>query len=155
MGSKNLKAIIVSGRQGITAANPNQLEKLTRRLHQWKRQELQTPPAVSQDMKAKTKACFGCTAGCSRSLLRTYDGKQGKYLCTSGFFYENWAHQYYGELTDVPFKTNRLCDNYGLDANVVYMMIPWLSRCYQEGIISEKTTGLPLPTVFSPTTATA
>ncbi|MFC2033603.1 aldehyde ferredoxin oxidoreductase N-terminal domain-containing protein [Chloroflexota bacterium] len=149
MGSKNLKAIVVSGRQRIIAANPDKLEELTGLLRQWKRQELQTPPAVPQDMKAKIKACFGCTAGCSRSLIKTSDGKQGKYLCTSGFFYENWAYQYYGESKDTPFKANRLCDNYGLDANVIYTMITWLFRCYQEGIISEKTTGLPLSRIGS------
>ncbi|MFC1913761.1 aldehyde ferredoxin oxidoreductase N-terminal domain-containing protein [Chloroflexota bacterium] len=149
MGSKNLKAIIVSGSQGLTAANPRKLEELTKLLRQWKRQELQTPPAIPQGMKAKIKACSGCTAGCSRSLLRGSDGKQGKYLCTAGFFYEDWAQKYYGELTDVPFKTSRLCDDYGLDVNVVYTMIPWLSRCYQEGIISEETTGLPLSRIGS------
>lgn len=149
MGSKNVKAIAVSGKAQTTAADPARLDELTTTIRRWKQDELQEPPVVAPEIQASIKACYGCTVGCSRALLKTPDGQQGKYLCTAGFFYEDWAQQYHGKLTDVPFKTTRLCDDCGLDINVIYTMIPWLALCHRAGIISERNTGLPLSCIGS------
>ena len=55
-------------------------------------------------------------------------------MCQSAAFYIGPAMRYYKEPTDVPFKANRLCDQYGLDTMIVEPIIVWLLRCYQAGI---------------------
>ena len=149
MGSKNLKAIVVNGKNGLKPAKPDRLKQLIKFLQAVKRADIEQPPATAANIKAKRKACFGCISGCTRSLLRSSDSRQGKYLCTSGFFYEDWAKKYYGELNEVPFLATRLCDAYGLDANVIYTMLSWLSKCYKSGVLTEYETGLPLSKIGS------
>ncbi|MCK4723252.1 MAG: hypothetical protein KAT75_08105, partial [Dehalococcoidia bacterium] len=144
MGAKNLKAIVVSGTKRPKAADPIKLRQLTAFLRELKEREPQETPLPPQGMKSKRQACFGCIAGCARSLFETAGGRHGKYLCTSGFFYEDLAHRYYGRLNEVPFLANRLCDDYGLDANVIYTMLAWLARCHSAGILSDQESGLPL-----------
>ena len=65
-------------------------------------------------------------------------------MCASGPFYEEFAGRYYGELNEVPFIANRMCDDYGLDTNVVWVIIDWLARCRQTGLLSGKQTDLAL-----------
>ena len=149
MGSKNLKAIVVNGSNRLTPADPNKFGQLTKFLKTIKGAEKQQPPATATNVKAERKACFGCINGCTRSLLTSTDGHRGKYLCIAGFFYEDWAKKYYGEFNDVPFLATRLCDVYGLDANVIYIMISWIARCYEAGVLTEEETGLPLSKIGS------
>lgn len=144
MGSKNLKAVVVSGTKRPEAADPVKLQQLTHWLRELKRRRPQEAPSPPQGMKVMRQACFGCIAGCIRSSLETADGRRGKYLCTSGFFYEPPAQDYYRKRNEVPFLATRLCDDYGLDAVAIEAMIAWLTRCYRNGIISEQSSGLPL-----------
>ncbi len=76
--------------------------------------------------------------------METASGRRGKYLCTSGLFYEPRVRRYYGELNEVSFLATRLCDDYGLDANVIEAMVLWLSRCDRAGILTDESSGLPL-----------
>jgi len=149
MGSKKLKAVVVAGSNRPQPADPAKLEQLTRFLRGLKRQRLPRIPWPSPGIKAKRQACFGCIAGCQRALLETADGKRGKSLCGSGFFYEQRALKYYREPNQVSFLANRLCDDYGLDANAIEPMITWLYHCYRADVITEKDSGLPFSKIGS------
>jgi aldehyde:ferredoxin oxidoreductase len=144
MGSKKLKAVTVFGTNRPEPADPTKLRQLTDWLREVKQRRLPQTPSPPKGMRARRQACFGCIAGCERSLLEMANGKRGKYLCGSGLFYEPLASRYYGELNEIPFLATRLCDDYGLDANVIEAMIVWLSRCHIAGILSDQETGLPL-----------
>lgn len=144
MGSKKLKAIVVGGNHRPKPANHDELRKLAQYLRQLKKQYRQTAPPPPPGMNIKQQACFGCTAGCARSYLQTAGGKSGKYLCTSGAFYENYALNYYGQANEVPFLATRLCDDYGIDASAIEAMLVWLNRCYRAGILADENTGLKL-----------
>jgi len=144
MGAKKLKAVAVSGTNRPEPDDPVKLHELTRFLRDLKKREPQENVLAPQGMKVRRQACLGCTAGCLRSMLERANGQRGKYLCTSGFFYEYPAYDYYHKLNEVPFLATRLCDDYGLDANAIDAIIKWLSRCYQRGIISERESGIPL-----------
>ena len=144
MGSKKLKAVVVLGTNRPEPAEPVKLRQLTDSLRELKKRRPQQIPSPPQGVKAKRQACFGCIAGCLRSLLETANGKRGKCLCNAGFFYEPQAHRYYDKANEVPFLANRLCDEYGLDASVIETMIVWLSRCYKAGILSDENSSLPL-----------
>ncbi|MFO8143476.1 MAG: aldehyde ferredoxin oxidoreductase N-terminal domain-containing protein [Dehalococcoidales bacterium] len=144
MGYKGIKAIAVAGKGHPQPHDPRKLEEITRYLRELKRREPREDIISPPGMKMSRKACLGCIAGCLRSTLRRVGGEQGKYLCTSGFFYEDLARDYYRQDNEVPFLANRLCDDVGLDINTIDTMIRWLCRCYQRGVIPEKEGGIPL-----------
>lgn len=143
MGSKNLKAIAVRGTGGVTVADKESIRSLRSRLREF-RVERSTWPTFLPDERMKKEACFGCIGGCSRAAYQAADGQTGKYVCQSAYWYEIRAQRYYGEVNEVPFKANKLCDEYGLDTRCVETMIMWLSRCHKTGILTEEATGLPL-----------
>jgi len=144
MGSKKLKAVAVLGTNRPEPAHPIKLRELTDLLRELKRRRPQQAPSPPRGMNARRQACFGCIAGCVRSVMETAGGRRGKYLCDSGIFYEPLVRHYYGELNEVSFLATRLCDDYGLDANAIEAMIAWLSRCYRAGILTDQNSGLPL-----------
>ena len=143
MGSKNLKAIVVRGQGKVEVADKEKVRELRRRVR-----ELKPPPGVwptlLPDENLKKNICFGCINGCMRADYQAKDGQVGKYICQSAFFYEIRAQRYYGEVTEVSFKANKMCDDYGLDTRSIETMIMWLSRCHKAGVITEEETGLPL-----------
>jgi len=63
--------------------------------------------------------------------------------------YHGPAMKYYDGLNDVPLYAIRLCDKYGLDTAVMQPMIGWLVACYEEGVLKEAETGLPLSKIGS------
>jgi len=144
MGSKKLKAVAVLGTNRPEPADPIKLRQLTDFIREMKRSRPPPTPSPPKDMKVKRQACFGCVAGCERSVIETASGKRGKYLCDSGWFYEPLVRCYYGELNEVSFLATRLCDDYGLDTSAIEAMILWLSRCYKAGILTDQNSGLPL-----------
>jgi len=44
----------------------------------------------------------------------------------------------------VAFEATWLCDNYGLDAVAMDLMISWLALCHQAGILTDEGTGIPI-----------
>jgi len=149
MGSKNLKAIAVRGKEKISVADPEKIRELKAR----------TRPILGElNMSLLTEApkekltgdiCYGCKEGCNRRTYHGENGKKGKFFCHSAIFYESRAHGYYGEFNDVPFQANKLCDDYGLDTYSVDTLIMWLSRCYKAGILTDEKAGLPLSKIGS------
>lgn len=144
MGSKKLKAVAVQGGRKPSAFDPLKLQELTRYVQKLKRLgQRSIAPLSAMFPDLKLKPCYGCT-GCIRARSRTQDNTMGKVLCGSATFYLMWAKKYYGEWNDVPFFADRLCDSYGIDTHALISILGWLDRCFQEGIITEETTGLPL-----------
>jgi len=144
MGSKKLKAIAVQGTKRPQPADPAKLKTLATFLRKILKKQPFQIPSRPPGAKVSKQVCFGCIAGCDRYSMKSADGKSGKYMCASGPFYEEIAGRYYGELNDVPFIANRMCDDYGLDTYVVTVIFDWLLRCRQNGLLSDKQTGLPL-----------
>ena len=145
MGSKNLKAVATAGNRSPLAAHPDRLKTCTDFLRKRTKEELVivTPEPV-EGLKTRRRACVGCIAGCNRYERQLESGQRGKYQCSSGFFYESAARSHYGEPNPVPFMANRLCDDYGLDINVIIVIMEWLDRCHSAGILSDRETGIPL-----------
>jgi aldehyde:ferredoxin oxidoreductase len=157
MGSKKLKAVAVRGKGKVSVADPEGLEELRkyiRKLHVGSSATM----VISNDVKPFV--CYGCIAGCLRSVYKNSSGKTGKVLCQSGVFYQSRPPEDFvqprGKSTSVTdwdegaFNANRLCDDYGLDTNALEVIINWLTRCSQEGILSDEKTGIPLSKVGSP-----
>jgi aldehyde:ferredoxin oxidoreductase len=159
MGSKNLKAIAVRGEGSVKAARPDRLREISNHIRKVRKGRLReilsaVEPAGGRVGLAFTSLglppnmrwdpCYGCIRGCERAILKLPDGTKGKHLCGSAVFYERRARRYYGDPKEVPFRANRLCDDYGLDSHAIDGVMMWLSRCYRAGIFTDDNTGIPL-----------
>lgn len=146
MGSKKLKAVAVRGTGTVRAADPQRYAELAnyaRRLR--KGINMGTTPGTDQGMKLNKDVCYGCTGEfCFRSTYRASNGKVGKFMCGSATFYILRAQKYYGEWNEVPFFAGMTCNEYGVDTHQIDVMMQWLSKCYQAGILTDENTGIPL-----------
>ena len=147
MGSKNLKAVAVSGEMKVATADPDRLLALNREIRRLKKSspaesvwgEGMTPVEKRQDM------CRGCTLGCGRYVYRDTAGREGKFICGQVGFYQGRAQKFYGEgdWREVPFRAAMLANDYGVDVFALGTMMMWLSRCHKASILTEAETGIP------------
>jgi aldehyde:ferredoxin oxidoreductase len=143
MGSKNLKAIVVSGNKKPAAADPVRLSDIADRLSQIRKD---TWKNWLDDIPGKTslRACYGCSSGCFRKAYN-YEGRRYKFFCQAMHVYWNTAEKRHEpDWQETAMYASRLCDRYGLDTIIMQPMIEWLARCFDEGLINESATGLPL-----------
>lgn len=148
MGSKQLKAVVVSGSRRPRAADPERLRRLTERVialrkDTWKNW-LENIPG-----KTRLRPCYGCATGCFRKSYRAEGGRRFKFFCQAVHVYWEIPKKYHDDWEEVSLKAMRLCDGYGLDTTVMQPLIAWLSNCYQKGILQENDTGLPLSRIGS------
>ena len=149
MGSKKLKAIVVTGNNRPQAAQPvrvNELAKIFR-----KNQSKTVHPDISHvPGLTRLRPCYGCGPGCYREMYPDEKGRQQKSLCQAGDMYTLQTVRYTGKRDGSRLLATRLCDGYGLDASVMQSMIEFVDACYLEGILTEKQAGLPLSKIGSP-----
>jgi aldehyde:ferredoxin oxidoreductase len=148
MGSKNVKAIAVRGSKSVEIAHKDQARDLIKRIREIKAPIQVTPPFLPGS-GIKRDICFGCIEGCQRSQYTDENGQTGKTMCHSGIYYFVRAHRFYGEMTGVPFRATKLCDDYGMDSYPVDMAMKWLSRCHQAGVMSDEEIGIPISKIGS------
>jgi len=150
MGSKNLKAVVVApGDKRPAAADPDRVRQMVESIRASK-PKMPMPSLWAVPGLTRDHTCYGCGIGCSRQI---YDGEKGRHfksLCQASDVYGAMTERYYGEPRGERLQATRLCDGYGLDTSVLQGMIEWLDACYQEGLVNEKETGLPLSRVGSP-----
>ena len=146
MGSKKLKAVAVRGSGEVKAANPQRYRELANYARELRKGfGMGITPGTDVGMKLKKDYCYGCTGGfCFRGTYRASNGKVGKYMCGSATFYVLRARKYYGEWNEVPFFANMICNEYGVDTHQMDVMMQWLSKCHQAGILTDENTGIPL-----------
>lgn len=152
MGSKNLKAIAVSGKKKPSVADPDRVEKLKKRFHTLTgtpKRDVRTASVIVPREKLKPQICYGCTGGCPRANYRDEEGSRAKFMCQGMIFYETRAQRYYKQYTDTPFIANKLCDDFGLDTHGTESLIAWLVRAYNAGLLTEEETGLPFSKIGS------
>ena len=147
MGSKKLKAIAVAGEKRPQAADPEGLNNLTARIREL-RKDTWKDWLNSIPGKTRLRACYGCPSGCFRKAY-VENGRRYKFFCQAIHVYWAAAESYKAGSTEVALQATRLCDHYGLDTTIMQPMIDWLARCYREGILQEKETGLPLSKIGS------
>ena len=152
MGSKMLKAIAVKTdeKKIPLAAHPKMLKALADKVYQLRTENYENYLHVVLG-KTRLTSCYGCISGCDRREYEDSDGIQYKYFCQSSCVYIDPAMRYNedGKGEEVNMLAGRLCDQYGLDTAVVAPMIGWLGQCREEGILSDKETGLPLTRIGS------
>ena len=148
MGAKKLKAIAVAGDKRLRAAEPERLRKLADHISGMRPTSFPKFPWILPG-RTRGKACYGCGIGCTRQSYTDADGRRYKLYCQPVDVYTIPAEKYYGGWNEVILHCVRLCDQYGLDTCVMQPMVDWLGRCYDEGILREEQTGLPLSRIGS------
>jgi aldehyde:ferredoxin oxidoreductase len=144
MGSKNLKAVVVAAsNKRPVAADPARVKQLVARLKAG-RQGHGMPSPWAVPGITKDHICYGCGIGCGRQMYTADKGRRYKSFCQATNTYIGSVMRLYGKFDDAQLLAIRLCDGYGLDSAVMQGQIEWINACYQEGLISEKSTGLPL-----------
>jgi len=108
MGSKSLKAIAVRGTGTVTAWNQEKLGELRKYVRELRGDAPTIYPShfwpfVSDSLRMKKAACYGCISGCDRAIYQAEDGTKGKFLCMPPFIYKSWAENYYGKFDDTSF----------------------------------------------------
>jgi len=149
MGSKNLKAIAVAGDKRPVAADPEKVRKMVNLIHKG-RPKIDMPSMWAIPGLTRRHACYGCGIGCSREIYKAEKGRSYKSLCQASDVYSAQSMRYSGKRDGAHLLGTRLCDGYGLDSSVMQSMLEFIEACYQEGLIDEKKTGLPLSKIGSP-----
>jgi aldehyde:ferredoxin oxidoreductase len=144
MGSKNLKAVAVAGREKPTAAHPERLQQLIERMKQMRGTVFTGPSPWGVPGITVKENCYGCGIGCNRQSYVAEKGLRYKSFCQAQGVYTRAAMEYYGAGNhDVRLKAIRLCDGFGLDTIVLMPMMLWLMDCYREGLLNERDAGIP------------
>lgn len=93
--------------------------------------------------------CFACPVSC-RSHVKGPDITNGIAFCAQSYMYlESMVHQPEKGYSKITWQAAKLADLYGINAYELMAIIPWLSDCYREKLITEEDTGLPLKEIGS------
>ncbi len=93
--------------------------------------------------------CFACPVSC-RSHVKGPDIINGVAFCAQSYMYlESMVHQPEKGYSKITWQAAKLADLLGINAYDLMAIIPWLSDCYREKLITEGGTGLPLKEIGS------
>jgi aldehyde:ferredoxin oxidoreductase len=93
--------------------------------------------------------CFACPVAC-RSHVKGLDITGGVALCAQSYMYlESMTHEPEKGYSKITWQAAKLADLMGINAYELMAIIPWLSDCYREKLLTEKETGLPLEEIGS------
>jgi aldehyde:ferredoxin oxidoreductase len=93
--------------------------------------------------------CFACPVSC-RSHVKGPDIINGVAFCAQSYMYlESMVHQPEKGYSKITWQAAKLADLLGINAYELMAIIPWLSDCYREKLITEEGTGLPLKEIGS------
>ena len=93
--------------------------------------------------------CFACPVSC-RSRVEGPDITTGVAFCAQSYMYlESMVDKPEKGYSKITWQAAKLADLYGINAYELMAIIPWLSDCYREKLITEEGTGLPLKEIGS------
>jgi aldehyde:ferredoxin oxidoreductase len=150
MGSKNLKAVAVAGEEVPLAAHPDVLNQIVAHIQELKSYSGRRPSPWDIPGVTHAEDCYGCTIGCMRQMYEADGGRKFKAFCQQAGIYSKPVRDLHGGWNETELKAVRLCDGYSLDSAMMAPMILWLLDCFKEGLISEKSTGLPFSQAGKP-----
>ncbi len=148
MGSKNLKAVAVRGSGTVPVADQDKITQIRKQIKAMIGEGFYnlygTPLTTPGTEVVKKVHCHGCPQGCWRTLHRSPSGEEGIRKCQTPLMYTFWDRKFHQDVTETSFRATSLVDDYSLCVLEVVFLLFWLERCFEQGILSEKETGLPL-----------
>ena len=144
MGSKNLKAIVVSGTGSPGVADPESLKKLNQLTIDLNRRDPMMIPFPPDQVKRTGKSsCYQCGVDCFyRNRMKTASGEEMVRKCQSMFVYFQWVASRPEESAETAVKATGICNDLSLCTMEIFNIINWLSACAEAGCLTEKQTGL-------------
>jgi aldehyde:ferredoxin oxidoreductase len=151
-GSKQLKALVIEGNGKPAVARPEELTGINQQIRTMIKGRNLIDPVLPDIELVRRTPCHGCPAGCSRGVFRHVSGQQDyRKNCGSSYFYYDWDKRYHhGEPSGSSFLATSLCNRLGLCTQELTKMLPWIHRCVEEGLITERSSGLRLGELGSP-----
>lgn len=151
-GAKQLKAVVLEGSVRPAVARPEELAGLNRHVRAMIKGRTLMDPVLPDIELVRRAPCHGCPGGCSRGLFRHGSGELDyRKNCGSSYFYYDWDKRYHrDEPSGSSFHATTLCNRLGLCTQELTKMLPWIHRCVEEGIITERSSGLRLGELGSP-----
>jgi len=148
-GSKNLKAISVTGTGSIEIADPQALMEARLWAKQFapRPEEPGIPGPTHFDLQAcrtgdafggkrrkaaRPQACMGCQFACRR---RQDTGEGNESICVEAYYYNDWVRKKYGKLNE---ETNKACDlvqKYGANVYPIREAIRYLEALNEMGVL--------------------
>ena len=149
MGSKNLKAVAVSGSGNPLVANPDKLKDLNRWIiHLNKRGPFPAPFPEDQVHRTGKSSCYQCGLDCKyRNAYRTASGREVVRKCQSMFVYFPWVIRRPGESAETAVDATGICNDLSICTMEMSNIIQWIESCYASGYLSETDTGLDISTL--------
>lgn len=148
-GSKNLKAISVTGTGAVEIAEPQALmdARIWAKKFAPRPEDPEIPGATHFDLQmartggvfwgkrekgARPQGCMGCRFACRR---RQETGEGNESICVEAYFYNDWVEKKFGSLTA---ETNKACDltqKYGANVYPLREIIKYLETLNQMGVL--------------------
>jgi aldehyde:ferredoxin oxidoreductase len=149
MGSKNLKAVAVSGSGNPLVAHPDKLKDLNRLIiHLNKRGPFPAPYPEEEVRRTGKSSCYQCGLDCKyRNAYRTASGEDVVRKCQSMFVYFPWVVRRPDESAETAVHATGICNDLSICTMEMANIIQWLESCYISGYLSEKETGLDISTL--------
>lgn len=149
MGSKNLKAIAVTGTGNIGVADPDRLKSLTKKVIELNRQGPPFLPFRPDQVKRMGKSsCYQCAVDCNyRNRLETASGKQMVRKCQAMFVYLAWVAGRPDESSETAVAATGICNDLSICTMEMYNIIHWLVVCDKAGVLTRDQTGLDMTTL--------
>ncbi len=148
MGSKNLKAVTVSGDGSVRVADSAQVTSIRRRFKSMIGDNyfnLFGDPIILPGIEVEKKVhCHGCPQGCWRSMQKGPSGSEDIRKCQLNVFYTLWDRKLHGKPTDASFTAATLANDYGVCVMDVVFVLLWLDRCISQGILTEQQVDMPV-----------
>ncbi|MFC1887156.1 aldehyde ferredoxin oxidoreductase N-terminal domain-containing protein, partial [Thermodesulfobacteriota bacterium] len=151
MGSKNLKAIAVTGTGHPKVVHPEKLKELIRQTMEISKRGTLRMPYPKQYVTYKGKSsCYQCALDCLRGKYVTNSGLTAVSKCGPLTFYVSEAmSRREDNKIDAAFEATEMCNDFSLCTSEMKSILGWLNECYEEGFLSEQDTGLDLTEIGS------
>ena len=144
MGSKNLKALAVSGSGSPLVAEPGKLKELNKLVvHLNRRDPVFLPFPPEQVQRTGRASCYQCGLDCiMRNTLRTASGREVVRKCQAMFVYFPWVMGRAGESAETAIAATGICNDLSICTMEMANILQWLNTCHQAGYLSSQDTGL-------------
>ncbi|MCX5898722.1 MAG: hypothetical protein NTY29_11070 [Proteobacteria bacterium] len=153
MGAKNLKAIAVAGTGKIPVADAAAIQRIRTRIKEMTGPgyfNLYGNPIIAPGSSVVKKVhCHGCPMGCWRTLHRSAAGNEDIRKCQTPLFYSLWDRKLHKEVTEASFIAATMANDHSFCVLEIVFLLRWLENCYEQGILTEQETELPLSTMGS------
>ena len=153
MGAKNLKAIAVAGTGKILVADAAAIQRIRTRIKEMTGPgyfNLYGNPIIAPGSSVVKKVhCHGCPMGCWRTLHRSAAGNEDIRKCQTPLFYSLWDRKLHKEVTEASFIAATMANDHSFCVLEIVFLLRWLENCYEQGILTEQETELPLSTMGS------